>query len=98
MKETVTLLGEQKRKKERERRAPSDGKCKFSRRASRPPPDYSTTSAPTWPLQPEFAEAVLVLLEHVPHPQAAAVRPVPFLQLQEAGVTAERHDAEGSWS
>lgn len=48
--------------------------------------------------KPEFAETILVLLEHVPHPQAAAVRPVPLLQLPEAGVTAESHDAEGSWS
>lgn len=71
----------------------------FVRRASRPPPAlFSTTAALTWLRQPEFAETILVLLEHVPHPQAAAVRPVPLLQLLEAGVTAERHDAEGSWS
>lgn len=58
----------------------------------------STTPAITWRLRPEFAETILVLLEHVAHPQAAAVRPVPFLQLPEAGVTAECHDAEGYWS
>lgn len=96
-KETVTLLGEQKKARERRARL-MEGVSSVGEHHAHLPPPFTTTSALTWLLQPEFAEAVLVLLEHVPHPQAAAVRPVPLLQLQEAGVTAERHDAEGSWS
>lgn len=51
----------------------------------------------TWLPQPEFAESVLVLLEHVPHPEAAAVRPVPLRQLLVVGVAGERHDAAVRW-
>lgn len=76
-------------------------KCELSRRASRPPPvplpTTTITSALTWLPQPEFAESVLILLEHVPHPEAAAVRPVPLRQLLVVGVAGERHDAAVRW-